>query len=79
MDDMLVLFTGTIDEEYLLGKKVKGSEQQTDLGIKFEWEGGFYKELTTTNMGHLFWNNVVPGVTDHEAEGPKFLQSFPQE
>jgi hypothetical protein len=79
MDDMLVLFTGTIDEEYLLGRKVDGSEQQTELGVKFTREGGFYKELTTPNMGHLFWNNVIPGITDHETGGPKFLQSFPQE
>ncbi|ETI21543.1 hypothetical protein G647_07890 [Cladophialophora carrionii CBS 160.54] len=79
MDDMLVLFTGTIDEEYLLGTKVEGSEQQTELGVKFTREGGFYKELTTPTMGHLFWNNVIPGITDHDTGGTKFLQSFPQE
>jgi len=79
MDDVLVIFTGTIDEEYLMGKKVEGTEQVTDLGTKFEREGGLYKELTTPNMGHLFWNNVVPGITDHETGGTKFLQSFPQE
>jgi len=79
MDDMLAVFTGTIDDEYLLGKKVAGSEQQTEMGIKFEREGGLYKELCTPSMGHLFWNNVIPGVTDHDTGGPKFMQSFPQE
>jgi hypothetical protein len=76
---MLAIFTGTIDEEPLLGKKVEGSEQQTDLGIKFDREGGLWKELCTPSMGHLFWNNIIPGITDHETGGTKFLQSFPQE
>ncbi len=38
--DMLVLFMGTIDEEHLIGKKVDGSEEETELGIKFKREGG---------------------------------------
>ena len=78
--DMLVLFIGTIDEEYLLGKKVDGSEEETDLGLKFKREGGLHKDLCSMKMGHLFQNNVIPGVTDHDiGEGPKFMQSFPQE
>jgi hypothetical protein len=79
VDDMLAVFTGTIDEEYLLGRKIPGSEQQTESGIRFERESGLYKELTTPSMGHLFWNNVIPGITDHETGGTKFWQSFPVE
>ena len=78
--DMLVLFMGTIDEEHLIGKKVDGSEEETELGIKFKREGGLSKDLCSMKMGHLFWNNVVAGVTDHGVgEGPRFMQSFPQE
>ena len=77
--DMVVVVLGTIDEEYLLGKKVEGSEEETATGMKFRREGGFSKELCSM-QGHLFWNNVIPGVTDHDVgEAPKFMQSFPQE
>lgn len=77
---MLVLFMGTIDEEYLVGKKIDGSEQETELGVKFKMDGGLSKDLTTMKMGHLFWNNAIPGITDHiVGEGPMFPQSFPQE
>ena len=77
---MLVLFMGTIDEKHLVGLKVEGSEEQTELGVKFKYDGGLAKDLCTFKMGHLFWNNAIPGVTDHEVgEGPMFRQSFPQE
>ncbi|OAG42921.1 hypothetical protein AYO21_02872 [Fonsecaea monophora] len=79
VDDMIVIMTGTLDEETLIGKKVEGSEQSTELGIKFDRQGGLYKELCMPIMGNLFWNNVIPGVTDHDVGGTKFLQSFPQE
>lgn len=75
----MVVFLGTVDEEFLIGKKVEGTEQETELGVKFERQGGLHKELCTPTMGNLFWNNVVPGLTDHEVGGTKFLQSFPQE
>ncbi|KIY04136.1 uncharacterized protein Z520_00828 [Fonsecaea multimorphosa CBS 102226] len=70
---------GTLNEETLIGKKIEESEQGTELGVKFHREGGLYKKLCTPNMGNLFWNNVVPGITDHDIGGTKFLQSFPQE
>ena len=77
---MLVLFMGTIDEEYLIGKKVEGSEEETAMGVKTRREGGFAKDLSNMKMGHLFWNNVIAGVTDHDiGEGPRFSQSFPQD
>ncbi|KIX08455.1 uncharacterized protein Z518_03111 [Rhinocladiella mackenziei CBS 650.93] len=79
VDDMLVIMTGTIDEEFLIGKKVEGTEEETDLGIKFERHGGLAKDLCTPHMGNLFWNNVIPGITDHDVGGTKFPQSFPQE
>ncbi len=78
--DMVVLFLGTVDEEYLVGKKVDGSEQETELGLKFKRDGGLAKDLCSMKMGHLFWNNVIPGITDSVVgEEPTFPQSFPQE
>lgn len=79
MDDFVVIFLGTIDEEYLIGRKVDGTEKNTELGVKFQREGGLAKELCNPNMGNLFWNNSIPGVTDHVVGGTNFMQSFPQE
>lgn len=76
---MMVVMMGSLDEEYLIGKKVDGTEQETELGVKFDRTGGLYKELCVPTMGNLFWNNAVPGITDHDIGGTKFLQSFPQE
>lgn len=70
---------GTIDEDQLMGKKVDGSEEETEMGPKFKREGGLFNELTGFNMGHLYCNNVIAGVTDNQVgEGPKFMQSFPE-
>lgn len=76
---MVVLFMGTVDEEFLMGKKVDGSEEHTEMGLKFERQGGLSEHLCNMKMGNLFWNNIIPGVTDHDVGGPKFMQSFPQE
>jgi hypothetical protein len=78
--DMIVVFLGTVDDEYLMGTKVPGSELQTEMGPSFKRDGGLCMELTSMNMGHLFWNNRVPGLTDHESiAGPKFLGSLPMQ
>ncbi|RVX74117.1 hypothetical protein B0A52_01949 [Exophiala mesophila] len=79
MDDFIVIFLGTVDEEFLIGTKVNGTEETTDMGVKFQREGGLWKDLCNPNMGSLFWNNAIPGVTDHDMGETKFLQSFPQE
>jgi hypothetical protein len=77
---MVVVFLGTVDEEYLVGNKVEGSEEESELGLVFKRDGGLSKDLCSMKMGHLFWNNAIPGVTDHDVgEGMKFPQSFPQE
>lgn len=77
---MIIVFLGTIDEEHLMGTKLQGSEEQTEMGPSFKREGGFCKELTRMNMGHIFWNNRIPGVTDQESlAGPKFLGTFPMD
>lgn len=71
---------GSVDQDQLMGKKVEGSEEETEMGVKFKWEGGLSKELTTWSMGHLFCNNVIPDVTDNlKGDGPRFLQSFPED
>src|SRR5882757_477084 len=49
MDDVMVFMMGTLDEEFLIGKKVEGTEQETELGVKFEREGGLHKELCIPN------------------------------
>ena len=78
MPELIVLFLGSVDEEYLMGKKVQGSEKETEMGVEFDRQGGFRKELTNMQSGHLFWNNRISDVTDQESlNGPKFLQSFP--
>ena len=77
--DMVIVFLGTIDDEHLMGRKVEGSEHQTEMGIEFKREGGFCTELTAMNMGHIFWNNRIPSVTDQDMAGPKFMGSFPME
>lgn len=77
---MVIVFLGTIDEEFLMGKKIDGSDEQTEMGLTFKRDGGLCKELTSMNMGHIFWNNKIPGVTDQDSlPGPKFNGSFPME
>jgi len=78
--DMVIVFLGTIDEEFLMGNKIGDSEEQTEVGLTIKRDGGLCKELTSMNYGHIFWNNRIPGVTDQESlAGPKFPGSFPME
>lgn len=78
--DMIIVFLGTIDEQFLIGNKIEGSEEQTENGLIVKRDGGLCKDLTGMNMGHLYWNNRIPNVTDQDSlNGPKFPQSFPME
>jgi len=76
MPEDMVIFVGTIDEEFLLGKVLEETVKEDKHGKKFERQGGLARELTdASSAGNLYWQNAVPGVTDHLA-GPKFLQHF---
>ncbi|OQE24675.1 hypothetical protein PENSTE_c007G03260 [Penicillium steckii] len=45
--DTLDLYLGTIDEKWLVGERVEGSERNTSYGIQFERIGGVGEELCT--------------------------------
>ncbi|KEF63106.1 uncharacterized protein A1O9_01082 [Exophiala aquamarina CBS 119918] len=72
--DTLDLFLGTIDETWLLGAKVEGSERETAQGIVVERVGGLGKELCTPNQYQFYYANAISGVTDLLEGGQKFLQ-----
>src|ERR1700753_3474722 len=42
--DLLDLYLGTIDEKWLVGEIVAGSETQTKHGVSVKQEGGYVKE-----------------------------------
>lgn len=72
----VIIFVGTIDEQFLMGKVLEGTVKETEHGKHFERGTGYAKKLTdASTAGNLYWQNAIPGVTDHLA-GPKFLQHF---
>lgn len=76
MPDDMVVFVGTIDEEFLMGKVLEETVKEDEHGKKFERGHGLAKELTdASSAGNVYWQNAIAGVTDHLA-GPKFLQHF---
>lgn len=72
--DTLDLFLGTIDERWLLGAKVEGSERKTAQGLVVERRGGLGKELCTPTQYQFYYENAIAGVTDLLEGGQKFLQ-----
>ena len=74
MPDMVILMSGTLDEKWLMGERVEGSEKKTSKGTEFQWSGGLAKELCTPEQ-NLFWENAIPGFTDDPFGGKMFLQS----
>jgi len=74
MPGKFVLMTGTIDEEFIMGKR-KGSGKETEMGTEVEWEGGFGEELCKPQIS-MFWENVVKGITDFDMGQKKFLQDM---
>jgi len=73
--DLLILMSGSIDEDYLVGTKIPDSEKKTKYGSEFKREGGWGKEITQPNLGNMYWENIIPAMTDHDLGGPKFLQT----
>ncbi|KAJ6002779.1 hypothetical protein N7451_005326 [Penicillium sp. IBT 35674x] len=71
--DTLDLYIGTIDERWLVGEKVKGSEKRTKHGVTIERVGSFGKELCTPSEFQFYYENAIPGITDLVPGGQKFL------
>lgn len=71
--EYLSLLVGSVDEKWLIGERVKGSERETPYGVMVDRHGGLGKELCLPNGINEFYENVVPGVTDVFSSGQKFL------
>ncbi|KAB8070407.1 Mss4-like protein [Aspergillus leporis] len=69
----LHVFLGTIDEKWLIGEKVKGTEKLTERGVAFERDGGLGGILGTPSYVQIYYENAVPGVTDILGGGKKYL------
>lgn len=71
--DTLDLYLGTIDEQWLVGEKVEGSEKRTKHGVTVERVGSLGKELCTPSEFQFYCENAIPGITDLVPGGRKFL------
>ena len=71
--DTLDLYLGTIDERWLIGKRVAGSEKHTEFGVTVEREGAVGKELATPNQFQFYCENAIEGVTDILHGGKRYL------
>lgn len=60
------LWIGTLDEDVLIGTPLPGQADNEALGQKVERRGGFGALLAKV-QDTLYWNNVIPSVTD---QGP---------
>ncbi|KAI9042840.1 GFA family protein [Aspergillus affinis] len=67
------IFLGTVDEEALVGEKVAGSDRETEFGVVWERKGGVGNVLATPNSVQLYWENVIPGVSDLLKNGERLL------
>ena len=67
------LMVGSVDEKWLVGERVKGSERETPYGVKVDRHGGFGKELGLPSGINEWYENVIPGVTDCFSGGKMFL------
>ena len=76
MPGSVIIFVGTIDEEFLLGNVEEDTKKETSYGTHFRRGTAYGKALTDVSAaGNIYWQNVIPGATDH-LRGPKFLQTF---
>jgi hypothetical protein len=73
--ETLDLFLGTIDERWLVGEKVEGSQEKcNEFGGVSERKGGFGKQLATPNQFQFWFENAIGGVTDILSGGEKYLR-----
>jgi len=71
--DTLDLYLGTIDEKWLVGEKVEGSEEKTKFGVQTKRQGGYGKEFGTPSQFQFYYENAIEGVTDILKGGKKYL------
>ncbi|KAI9696330.1 MAG: hypothetical protein M1820_008172 [Bogoriella megaspora] len=57
------LYVGTLDEECLVGKKIPGSEKDTEHGVVTQREGGIGKECFESGV-NFYCENAIHGITD---------------
>lgn len=69
----MVLMSGTLDEKWLVGEKVEGTDRKTAGGVECERRGALGREICTPKA-NMFWENAIPGLTDHHLGGKRFLQ-----
>jgi hypothetical protein len=67
------LYLGTIDEKWLVGEKVPGSEKKTEFGIRYDRTGGVGKIVGTPNQYQYWCENAIEGVTDLLHGGERYL------
>lgn len=67
------IFLGSIDEKFLVGERVEGTEKKTPQGITVERRGGLGRDICTPNQVQLFCENAIPGVTDLLHGGKRYL------
>ncbi|KAF9892612.1 hypothetical protein FE257_001014 [Aspergillus nanangensis] len=67
------LFLGTIDEKWLVGERVEGTERNTPHGVTVERQGGLSRELCIPPADNCYYENTIPGVADMLPGGQKFL------
>ncbi|KAH8424754.1 GFA family protein [Aspergillus melleus] len=71
--DRICFFLGTVDEEALVGERVAGSDRKTEFGVVWERKGGVGKVLATPNSDQLYWENVIPEVSDLLKDGKRYM------
>ncbi|KAL5360816.1 Mss4-like protein [Aspergillus floccosus] len=70
------LFLGTIDEKWLIGERVDGTETSTPYGTAVGRQGGFINELCVPRGTNCYHENTLPGVADCLPGGQKFPVTY---
>ncbi|KAK5289088.1 hypothetical protein LTR16_003151, partial [Cryomyces antarcticus] len=65
------VWLGSLDEKWVIGDKVAGTEKETTYGRVVEHRGGIIKELYG-NADNIFFENAIVGMTD-KLPSKKFL------
>lgn len=58
------LYLGTLDEEFLVGNVVSGSEVRTERGVECQRIGGVGRELARVTGKHFSCSNRIEGLED---------------
>lgn len=68
----LDLFLGCVDQKWLVGDAEAGDATDRDAGVRHNGHGGYGKDLCTPNQYQFWWENAIPGVTDHLKTGETY-------